>query len=138
MGAAQSHLGEMQWRVQWLNGTLGLRDHGGDVWQPSPEYGTGLMRHMLEEARIQHLRSIAAQNRHGAGMEQGLDLTLTTNHYSWYIKQGEMSQTGALMAVYTGALWPGDRLTALSPCTNALFAIRQGMMRYISFIHAPN
>eukprot|EP00973_Karenia_brevis_P043130 5972818-Karenia_brevis.AAC.1 len=26
-----------------------------------------------------------------------------------YIKQGKMSQAGALMDVYTGALWPGDR-----------------------------
>eukprot|EP00973_Karenia_brevis_P093075 12415529-Karenia_brevis.AAC.1 len=65
---------------------------------------------MLEEARIQLLWTKAAQHRQGAGMEHGLDLTLTTKDYNWYIKQGKMSQAGALMAVYTGALWPGDRL----------------------------
>eukprot|EP00973_Karenia_brevis_P009950 1344833-Karenia_brevis.AAC.1 len=68
------------------------------------------MRHMLEKARIQHLWTIAAQHRHGAGMENQLHLTISTKHYNWYIKQGKMSQAGALMAVYTGALWPGDRL----------------------------
>eukprot|EP00973_Karenia_brevis_P033551 4625411-Karenia_brevis.AAC.1 len=65
MGAAQRHVGDMQ----WLNDTLRLKDHNGDIWQPNFEYGTGLMRHMLEEARIQHLWTIAAQHRHGAGME---------------------------------------------------------------------
>eukprot|EP00973_Karenia_brevis_P016601 2273080-Karenia_brevis.AAC.1 len=55
---------------------------------------------------------MAAQHRHGADMEYGLDLTLSTKHYNWYIKQGKMSQAGALTAVYTGALWPGDRLAA--------------------------
>eukprot|EP00973_Karenia_brevis_P019748 2707466-Karenia_brevis.AAC.1 len=43
-------------------------------------------------------------------MEHGLDLTVTTKHYNWYIKQGKMSQAGALMAVLTGDLWPGERL----------------------------
>eukprot|EP00973_Karenia_brevis_P082824 11483306-Karenia_brevis.AAC.1 len=48
-------------------------------------------------------------------MEQGLDLTVTTKHCNWYIKQGKMSQAGALMAVLTGALWPGDRLQEEDP-----------------------
>eukprot|EP00973_Karenia_brevis_P081369 11278817-Karenia_brevis.AAC.1 len=48
-------------------------------------------------------------------MEHGLDLTVTNKHYNWYIKQGKMSQAGALMAVLTGALRPGDRLGAQDP-----------------------
>eukprot|EP00973_Karenia_brevis_P075423 10475972-Karenia_brevis.AAC.1 len=52
----------------------------------------------------------AASHRRGAGMEMGLDLTITSKHYKWYFKQGKMNQAGALMAVLTGALWPGDRL----------------------------
>eukprot|EP00973_Karenia_brevis_P067279 9356045-Karenia_brevis.AAC.1 len=43
-------------------------------------------------------------------MEHGLDLTVTHKHYIWYIKHGKMSQAGALTAVLTGALWPGDSL----------------------------
>eukprot|EP00973_Karenia_brevis_P050108 6954302-Karenia_brevis.AAC.1 len=44
------------------------------------------------------------------GMENGLDLTLTTKHYNWYVKQGKMSQAAAIMAVFTGASRPGARL----------------------------
>eukprot|EP00973_Karenia_brevis_P015399 2106131-Karenia_brevis.AAC.1 len=63
---------------------------------------------MLEEARANLLWKKAAEHRHGRGMENGLDLTLTTKHYNWYIKQGKMPQAGAIMTVLTGALWPGD------------------------------
>eukprot|EP00973_Karenia_brevis_P063322 8802617-Karenia_brevis.AAC.1 len=70
---------------------------------------------MLEEARIQILWTQAAMHRHGSGMEQGQDLTVTTKHYNWYIKQGKMRQAGALMAVLTGAVWPGDRLHVEDP-----------------------
>eukprot|EP00973_Karenia_brevis_P023488 3233556-Karenia_brevis.AAC.1 len=59
---------------------------------------------MLEESRVQVLWAKAAMHRYGTGMEQGLHLTVTTKHYSWYIKQGKMSQAGALMAVLTWAL----------------------------------
>eukprot|EP00973_Karenia_brevis_P041119 5689420-Karenia_brevis.AAC.1 len=65
---------------------------------------------MLVEAREQLLWKKAAEHRHGGGMENGLDLTLTTKHYNLYINQGKMSQAGAIMAVLTGALWPGARL----------------------------
>eukprot|EP00973_Karenia_brevis_P037828 5218005-Karenia_brevis.AAC.1 len=65
---------------------------------------------MLEEARIQLLWRKATEHRHGKGMEDGRDLTLTTKHYNWYIKHGKMPQAGAIMTVFTGALWPGDRL----------------------------
>eukprot|EP00973_Karenia_brevis_P058137 8092451-Karenia_brevis.AAC.1 len=54
-------------------------------------------------------------HRHGAGIEQGLDMIVTTKHYNWYIKQGKMSQALAFMAVLTGALWPGDRLQVDDP-----------------------
>eukprot|EP00973_Karenia_brevis_P068777 9561394-Karenia_brevis.AAC.1 len=75
MGATQMHLKEMGWKVQWHSGVLRLKDHNGDIWQPNPAYGMGLMRPILEEARIKILWTDAAQHRHGAGMEQGLDLT---------------------------------------------------------------
>eukprot|EP00973_Karenia_brevis_P020077 2755087-Karenia_brevis.AAC.1 len=39
-----------------------------------------------------------------------LDLALTTKHYNWYIKHGKVLQAGAIMAIFTGASWPGDRL----------------------------
>eukprot|EP00973_Karenia_brevis_P051622 7168930-Karenia_brevis.AAC.1 len=70
---------------------------------------------MLEESRMKILWTQAAMHRHGSGMEHGLDLTVTTKHYNWCIKQGEMSQTGALMAVLTGALWPGEKLEEGDP-----------------------
>eukprot|EP00973_Karenia_brevis_P041811 5788475-Karenia_brevis.AAC.1 len=70
---------------------------------------------MLEEARINLLWAQASQHRHGSGMEHGVDLTVTNKHYNWYIKQGKMSQAGALMVVFTGALWPGDILGAQDP-----------------------
>eukprot|EP00973_Karenia_brevis_P047308 6566814-Karenia_brevis.AAC.1 len=70
----------MGWRVQWHEGVLRLKDHNGDIWQPNHVYGLGLMRRMLEGAGIQILWAAAAQHRHGAGMEQGLDLTITTKH----------------------------------------------------------
>eukprot|EP00973_Karenia_brevis_P041319 5718737-Karenia_brevis.AAC.1 len=87
MGATQMHLKEMGWKVQWPTGVLRFKVHNGDVWQPNPAYGFGLMRQMLEEARLQILWTEETQHRHGAGMEQGLDLTITTKHYKWYIKQ---------------------------------------------------
>eukprot|EP00973_Karenia_brevis_P081582 11309481-Karenia_brevis.AAC.1 len=92
--------------MQWYRGQLRLKDHMGDVWQPNPQYGMGLLRLMLEEARVQLLWKNVAEHRHGGGMANGLDITLTTKHYNWYIEQGKISQAGAMMAVLTGALWP--------------------------------
>eukprot|EP00973_Karenia_brevis_P066605 9259959-Karenia_brevis.AAC.1 len=65
---------------------------------------------MLEEARIGQLWLTGSQHRHGEGMEHGLHLSVPQKRYNWYIRQGNMAQAGALMAVYTGALWPRDRL----------------------------
>eukprot|EP00973_Karenia_brevis_P063438 8817010-Karenia_brevis.AAC.1 len=48
-------------------------------------------------------------------MEHGLDLSVSQKHYNWHIKQGKMSQAGALMAVYPGALWHGERLGPEDP-----------------------
>eukprot|EP00973_Karenia_brevis_P083433 11573059-Karenia_brevis.AAC.1 len=73
--------------MQWYQGQLRLKDHMGDIWQPIPQYGMGLLRRMLEEARVQLLWKKAAEHRHAGGMENGLDLILTTKHYNWYIKQ---------------------------------------------------
>eukprot|EP00973_Karenia_brevis_P021397 2941445-Karenia_brevis.AAC.1 len=64
---------------------------------------------MLEEARETLLWQKAALHRHGEGMEGGIDMTLVSKHYNWYIKNGEMPQAGAITAVYTGAFWPGER-----------------------------
>eukprot|EP00973_Karenia_brevis_P089111 12357934-Karenia_brevis.AAC.1 len=106
MGPTQMHLREWGWKAHWSESTLLLKENVGDLWKPNPAYGMGFSRQMLEEARIQILWTQAAMHRHGAGMEQGLFLTIATEHYNWYIKQGRMSQAGALMAVLTGALWP--------------------------------
>eukprot|EP00973_Karenia_brevis_P004995 688493-Karenia_brevis.AAC.1 len=51
--------------IQWYQGQLKLKDHMGDVWQPNPQYGMGLLRLMLEEARVQLLWKKAAEHRHG-------------------------------------------------------------------------
>eukprot|EP00973_Karenia_brevis_P093778 12419026-Karenia_brevis.AAC.1 len=64
---------------------------------------------MLEEAGETLLWQKAALHRHWGGMEGGVDMTLVSKHDNWYIKDGSMPQAGAIMAVYTGALWPGDR-----------------------------
>eukprot|EP00973_Karenia_brevis_P076557 10635596-Karenia_brevis.AAC.1 len=65
---------------------------------------------MLEGARETLLWKKAAQHRHGLGMGDGLDMTVITKHYNWYMKNCKMLQAGAIMAIYTGAMWPGDRL----------------------------
>eukprot|EP00973_Karenia_brevis_P018317 2514323-Karenia_brevis.AAC.1 len=65
---------------------------------------------MLEGARETPLWQRAALHRHGLGMEGGLDMTVVNKHYNWYTKIGKMPQAGAIMAVYTDAMWPGDRL----------------------------
>eukprot|EP00973_Karenia_brevis_P006659 904662-Karenia_brevis.AAC.1 len=72
----------MGWQAKSHHGKLRLKDPQGDVWQPNPQYGMGLLRQMLEEARVQKLWGTAAQHRHGGGIEQGLDLTITTKHYN--------------------------------------------------------
>eukprot|EP00973_Karenia_brevis_P047193 6549706-Karenia_brevis.AAC.1 len=51
MGATQMHLMEMGWELQLAQGRIRLRDNRGDIWQPNPQYGMGLLRNMLEEAR---------------------------------------------------------------------------------------
>eukprot|EP00973_Karenia_brevis_P048804 6769305-Karenia_brevis.AAC.1 len=70
---------------------------------------------MIEGAGIKLVWAEASNYRHGTSMENGLDLSVTQTHYNWYIKQGKMSQAGALMAVLTGALWPVDRLGSEDP-----------------------
>eukprot|EP00973_Karenia_brevis_P081038 11239826-Karenia_brevis.AAC.1 len=69
----------------------------------------------MEDARTSLVWAEAAKHRHGAGMENGLDLSVTQKHYNWYIKHGKMSQAGASMALLIGALWPGDRLGPEDP-----------------------
>eukprot|EP00973_Karenia_brevis_P000479 68766-Karenia_brevis.AAC.1 len=66
MGATQMHLKEMGWQAQWSKGSLLLKDREGDVWKPNPEYGMGMLIHMLEEERIQLLLAEASQHRRGS------------------------------------------------------------------------
>eukprot|EP00973_Karenia_brevis_P046820 6496507-Karenia_brevis.AAC.1 len=44
MRATQMHLMEMEWEVQFSQGQIRLKDDKGDVWQPNPQYGMGLLR----------------------------------------------------------------------------------------------
>eukprot|EP00973_Karenia_brevis_P027272 3760839-Karenia_brevis.AAC.1 len=74
MGAAQMHLMEMNWDLQFDQSRIRLKDHLGDLWQPNRQYGVGLLRAMLESARETLLWQKAAQHRHGAGMEGGCTL----------------------------------------------------------------
>eukprot|EP00973_Karenia_brevis_P052291 7267055-Karenia_brevis.AAC.1 len=53
-------------------GQIRLRDDKGDICQPSPQYGMGLLKNILEEAREAFLWQKAALHRHGEGMEGGL------------------------------------------------------------------
>eukprot|EP00973_Karenia_brevis_P050754 7050680-Karenia_brevis.AAC.1 len=73
---------EMGWEMQWYQGQIRLKDYVGDVWQPNPQYEMKLLRSMLEGAREKLLWERAAQHRHGQGMGEGLDMTLTTKHYN--------------------------------------------------------
>eukprot|EP00973_Karenia_brevis_P070402 9786809-Karenia_brevis.AAC.1 len=66
----------MGWEIQFAQGQVRLKDDKGDIWQPNPHYGMGLLRSMLEQARETLLWQKAARHRHGGGMEGGLDLTL--------------------------------------------------------------
>eukprot|EP00973_Karenia_brevis_P032241 4444300-Karenia_brevis.AAC.1 len=59
-------------------------------------------------------------------MEDGLDLTLTTKHFNWYVKQGKMPQAGAIMAIFTEALWPEDRLDPQDQMYKCLFCQMAG------------
>eukprot|EP00973_Karenia_brevis_P076928 10682466-Karenia_brevis.AAC.1 len=34
IGATQLHQKDIQWKVQWHQGTLRLEDHNGDIWHP--------------------------------------------------------------------------------------------------------
>eukprot|EP00973_Karenia_brevis_P054912 7635151-Karenia_brevis.AAC.1 len=60
----------MGWQTQRCRGTLMVKDQDGDIWKPNPEYGMGVIRSMLEEARINLLLAEAAKHkkwfRHGA------------------------------------------------------------------------
>eukprot|EP00973_Karenia_brevis_P063614 8843328-Karenia_brevis.AAC.1 len=40
----------MGWGIQFSQGQIRLKDNNGDMWQPNPQYGVGLLRSMLEEA----------------------------------------------------------------------------------------
>eukprot|EP00973_Karenia_brevis_P026296 3626739-Karenia_brevis.AAC.1 len=62
MGATQMHLMEMSWEMQWHQGYIRLKDQEGDIWQPNPQYGVGLLRVMLESARETLLWQRAAQH----------------------------------------------------------------------------
>eukprot|EP00973_Karenia_brevis_P065040 9031527-Karenia_brevis.AAC.1 len=64
MGATQMHLMDMNWEWQWYQGHIKLKDQEGDLWQPNPQYGVGLLRVMLEGARETLLWQRAAQHRH--------------------------------------------------------------------------
>eukprot|EP00973_Karenia_brevis_P000297 42039-Karenia_brevis.AAC.1 len=70
-------------------------------------------------------------------MEQGLDPTVTTKHYTWYIKQGKMSQVGAFMAVLTGALWPAARLQEEDPIHKCPHCQRAGYDDVADVLHLP-
>eukprot|EP00973_Karenia_brevis_P061615 8568212-Karenia_brevis.AAC.1 len=72
----------MNWQARWCKGTLKLREHEGRLWQPNPEYGMGMMRTMMEDAKTSLVWADAAKHRHGAGMETGLDLSVTQKHYN--------------------------------------------------------
>eukprot|EP00973_Karenia_brevis_P044255 6132424-Karenia_brevis.AAC.1 len=71
MGATQMHLMEMGWNMQFLQGQIRLKDDKGNVWQPNPQYGMGLLRSMLEDRRETLLWQRAALHRHGGGVEGG-------------------------------------------------------------------
>eukprot|EP00973_Karenia_brevis_P075395 10473159-Karenia_brevis.AAC.1 len=71
MGATHMHLMDMNWDLQFDQGKIRLKDHNGDIWQPNPQYGVGLLRIMLEGAREALLWQRAVLHRHGEGMEGG-------------------------------------------------------------------
>eukprot|EP00973_Karenia_brevis_P007645 1038524-Karenia_brevis.AAC.1 len=64
MGATQIHLKEMGWKAPWSKGSLLLKDNEGAVWKSYPEYGIGMIRHMLEEDRIKRFWAQASLHRH--------------------------------------------------------------------------
>eukprot|EP00973_Karenia_brevis_P066623 9261887-Karenia_brevis.AAC.1 len=57
----------MGWEVQWHQGKIRLKDHNGDVWQPNPQYGMGLLSQILEEARMQKLWQQASHTQTWGG-----------------------------------------------------------------------
>eukprot|EP00973_Karenia_brevis_P048011 6662537-Karenia_brevis.AAC.1 len=73
---------EIGWEIQVTQGQVRLRDNNGDIWQPIPQYGLGLLKNMLEEARETLLWQRAALHRHEGGMERGVDMTLVSKHYN--------------------------------------------------------
>eukprot|EP00973_Karenia_brevis_P082458 11429735-Karenia_brevis.AAC.1 len=100
----------MGWRTQWSKGALLLKDQGGDLWKPNSNHGIGL------------LRSLYAQVWDWDGA----------------CKQGKMSQTGALMAVLTEALWPGANLEAGDPMHNCQHCQKAGYDELHMFYTCPS
>eukprot|EP00973_Karenia_brevis_P053507 7435629-Karenia_brevis.AAC.1 len=68
------------------------------------------IRPIVEEARINQIWVLASQHRHGEGSEHGLDWSVSQKHYNWYIKNIQIADAGALMAIFTRAPWPGQRI----------------------------
>eukprot|EP00973_Karenia_brevis_P051920 7211777-Karenia_brevis.AAC.1 len=104
------------------NGSNTDASHGNELGMavvifgsPIPNTGLASSGSCLRGAREKLLWQKAAQHRHGAGMEGGIDMKLVSKHYNWYIKHGKMRQAGAIMAICTGAMWPGSRLGPEDP-----------------------
>eukprot|EP00973_Karenia_brevis_P001876 255281-Karenia_brevis.AAC.1 len=70
-------------------------------------------------------------------MEHGLDLTVTTKHCNWYIKQRKMSQAGALCPQGLYGQWKDWRKgTQFINAHIAHIARGLGMMKCIWSTHA--
>eukprot|EP00973_Karenia_brevis_P047285 6562222-Karenia_brevis.AAC.1 len=63
---------------------------------------------MIEDARMIQMWFTASNHRHGEGIEHGLDFTVPHRKSNSHIKHGKKPHAGALMAIFTGALWSGE------------------------------
>eukprot|EP00973_Karenia_brevis_P077116 10710239-Karenia_brevis.AAC.1 len=73
---------------------------------------------MIEGARMSQMWLTASHHRHGEGIEHCLDFTVPKRPCNWYIKQGKMVHAGALIAIFTSASWPRERLGSEDPQNN--------------------
>jgi hypothetical protein len=112
MGATIATLDHIQWNpvspVTWL-------DRQGDRWEYQP--GTSA-KPILDDIKTDieaDLWRKAAQHRNGAGLQEGVDMTVIKKHLKYFKKKELNAEAGLLTLVAAGGLWPKERKFGTQP-----------------------
>ena len=108
------HLKEIGWQADFQEGEeeelIGLIDQEGNQWRFNHEISWHDYEEQVNEEREKQLWKKASAHRGVQGMEQGIDLTVSTRHYNRLVKEGKTDKAAALMSIETGALWSPARM----------------------------